>query len=99
MRTRCLLAAWLVSGCADRKSTRLNSSHLVISYADFCLKKNISGSNDLRRLSAPNTQTVNPHSTDRGAPALRTDSHADQPTAHLPHDSFTPGAEPYPPRD
>src|SRR5256885_12308506 len=22
----------------DRKSTRLNSSHLVISYADFCLK-------------------------------------------------------------
>src|SRR5688500_19126258 len=23
----------------DRKSTRLNSSHLVISYADFCLKK------------------------------------------------------------
>src|SRR2546426_7324679 len=26
--------AWL-----DRKSTRLNSSHLVISYAVFCLKK------------------------------------------------------------
>src|SRR5256885_10849920 len=25
---------------ADRKSTRLNSSHLVISYAVFCLKKN-----------------------------------------------------------
>src|SRR5256885_3784507 len=24
---------------ADRKSTRLNSSHLVISYAVFCLKK------------------------------------------------------------
>src|SRR5688500_19195866 len=24
----------------DRKSTRLNSSHLVISYAVFCLKKN-----------------------------------------------------------
>src|SRR5256885_8511071 len=33
----------LVSGAApetrDRKSTRLNSSHLVISYAVFCLKK------------------------------------------------------------
>src|SRR5215467_15721551 len=28
-------AAWPV----DRKSTRLNSSHLVISYAVFCLKK------------------------------------------------------------
>src|SRR2546426_1650051 len=28
------------SACArDRKSTRLNSSHLVISYAVFCLKK------------------------------------------------------------
>src|SRR5256885_11091174 len=27
------------AGRADRKSTRLNSSHLVISYAVFCLKK------------------------------------------------------------
>src|SRR6202012_6201661 len=27
------------SGKADRKSTRLNSSHTVISYAVFCLKK------------------------------------------------------------
>src|SRR5437588_6383736 len=27
------------SGCRDRKSTRLNSSHTVISYAVFCLKK------------------------------------------------------------
>src|SRR5256885_13121136 len=26
-------------GYLDRKSTRLNSSHLVISYAVFCLKK------------------------------------------------------------
>src|SRR5205807_8204792 len=28
----------LVKGERDRKSTRLNSSHLVISYAVFCLK-------------------------------------------------------------
>src|SRR5256885_5857310 len=28
-----------VLGRIDRKSTRLNSSHLVISYAVFCLKK------------------------------------------------------------
>src|SRR2546426_4868686 len=28
-----------VSDGGDRKSTRLNSSHLVISYAVFCLKK------------------------------------------------------------
>src|SRR5688500_20020811 len=29
----------LVNLIRDRKSTRLNSSHLVISYAVFCLKK------------------------------------------------------------
>src|SRR2546426_5863988 len=28
-----------LEGASDRKSTRLNSSHLVISYAVFCLKK------------------------------------------------------------
>src|SRR2546426_8403988 len=28
-----------VQAISDRKSTRLNSSHLVISYAVFCLKK------------------------------------------------------------
>src|SRR2546426_8377023 len=28
-----------VTSSVDRKSTRLNSSHLVISYAVFCLKK------------------------------------------------------------
>src|SRR5256885_12551895 len=31
--------AQCVQPTADRKSTRLNSSHLVISYAVFCLKK------------------------------------------------------------
>src|SRR5256885_5254249 len=30
---------WLRLTIEDRKSTRLNSSHLVISYAVFCLKK------------------------------------------------------------
>src|SRR2546426_9247380 len=30
---------WDLAGKRDRKSTRLNSSHLVISYAVFCLKK------------------------------------------------------------
>src|SRR5256885_9345674 len=33
---RCKNGCWSPS---DRKSTRLNSSHLVISYAVFCLKK------------------------------------------------------------
>src|ERR1039457_7496358 len=30
----------IMATCVDRKSTRLNSSHLVMSYAVFCLKKN-----------------------------------------------------------
>src|SRR5947208_13169084 len=29
--------------CGDRKSTRLNSSHQIISYAVFCLKKKKNG--------------------------------------------------------
>src|SRR2546426_7845828 len=32
----------------DRKSTRLNSSHLVISYAVFCLKKKKKNSEQIR---------------------------------------------------
>src|SRR2546426_1991301 len=32
-----VVSKWVLLG--DRKSTRLNSSHLVISYAVFCLKK------------------------------------------------------------
>src|SRR5690625_6419889 len=32
-------ALTLVSSQGDRKSTRLNSSHVAISYAVFCLKK------------------------------------------------------------
>src|SRR5256885_5573074 len=48
MRSSCLRSAlsvcvsgkpWQASRSEDRKSTRLNSSHLVISYAGFCLKK------------------------------------------------------------
>src|SRR5438874_4270300 len=31
--------AWRVTALGDRKSTRLNSSHVEISYAVFCLKK------------------------------------------------------------
>src|SRR5256885_12218720 len=38
--------------CEDRKSTRLNSSHLVISYAVFCLKKK------KKYKMLPNTQTM-----------------------------------------
>src|SRR5256885_8773757 len=34
-----LFQVMLIVDRSDRKSTRLNSSHLVISYAVFCLKK------------------------------------------------------------
>src|SRR5258708_9068517 len=37
--TAALAITWLCYG--DRKSTRLNSSHQIISYAVFCLKKKI----------------------------------------------------------
>src|SRR5205807_8980279 len=37
--------------CSDPKSTRLNSSHLVISYAVLCLKKNTDPGAELLRLS------------------------------------------------
>src|SRR2546426_9356512 len=40
----------------DRKSTRLNSSHLVISYAVFCLKKKKTTLRDKREI-ARNTLT------------------------------------------
>src|SRR2546426_6996357 len=42
------LAGLLRLPSGDRKSTRLNSSHLVISYAVFCLKK--------KKLSSYNSQ-------------------------------------------
>src|SRR6266446_4088147 len=39
LRKLLLQGALLLAAAGDRKSTRLNSSHLVISYAVFCLKK------------------------------------------------------------
>src|SRR5437870_8807776 len=38
-RIRALVQAGLNEEAKDRKSTRLNSSHVAISYAVFCLKK------------------------------------------------------------
>src|SRR5256885_9395873 len=54
---------------ADRKSTRLNSSHLVISYAVFCLKKKKKTNHHtvcLTRTTTPDD--VCPHTADRCAP-------------------------------
>src|SRR3954468_5331504 len=41
-----------VQTCADRKSTRLNSSHVEISYAVFCLKKNVINVSKEREVSS-----------------------------------------------
>src|SRR5256885_12552976 len=41
-----------IGGGQDRKSTRLNSSHLVISYAVFCLKKTNHHSYDITHVLA-----------------------------------------------
>src|SRR5690349_22756054 len=51
-----------VAGARDRKSTRLNSSHVEISYAVFCLKKK-------KKKKTPTISTINntkhkPTSTD-----------------------------------
>src|SRR5438477_955469 len=40
------LSFFSCSSCLDRKSTRLNSSHMSISYAVFCLKKKTSYSSN-----------------------------------------------------
>src|ERR1022692_4129831 len=46
----------------DRKSTRLNSSHLVISYAVFCLKKKKKVNNETKRAhQTPYSRTSNIH--------------------------------------
>src|SRR5947208_10563001 len=46
------------STCRDRKSTRLNSSHQIISYAVFCLKKKNNNTTTNKRNT---TQTKNEH--------------------------------------
>src|SRR5258708_23696381 len=38
-RLSAVSASWRRAVSSDRKSTRLNSSHQIISYAVFCLKK------------------------------------------------------------
>src|SRR5438132_2022280 len=45
------------SGQGDRKSTRLNSSHTVISYAVFCLKKKKTNKTDTDATYHPTPQS------------------------------------------
>src|SRR5256885_5480796 len=60
--------------CSDRKSTRLNSSHLVISYAVFCLKKK---NNLVRESNGKDRFSSDPH-------AVVVDLHQPRPTQQLP---------------
>src|SRR5438874_6327720 len=48
-----------MSGDTDRKSTRLNSSHVEISYAVFCLKKKKQKKTTLVQNSKSNRHEVN----------------------------------------
>src|SRR5690625_6366617 len=58
-QSRVVCGSW-----ADRKSTRLNSSHVAISYAVFCLKKKTEDRIRVRITTAVNT-TVNTSSAHR----------------------------------
>src|ERR1022692_3178521 len=55
----------------DRKSTRLNSSHLVISYAVFCLKKKNNKGTATMAAVAPASLDVTAVSPPRGRACLR----------------------------
>src|SRR5207249_9385261 len=58
----------LVLGVADRKSTRLNSSHVSISYAVFCLKKKkivIPAFSSLSSISGAQPRSKNPGNHER----------------------------------
>src|SRR5260364_65648 len=53
---------------ADRKSTRLNSSHQIISYAVFCLKKKKIEASEERRANSRQERTIH---TDLGNASVR----------------------------
>src|SRR5690625_6975245 len=52
----------------DRKSTRLNSSHVAISYAVFCLKKKIKNqANNLTKIKVDTQRNTIPTNADKQA--------------------------------
>src|SRR5204863_4772547 len=58
------------TGNGDRKSTRLNSSHVEISYAVFCLKKKKQKTTTSRCDSRQLSRTVPSHSTLSNPPTI-----------------------------
>src|SRR5256885_4879793 len=68
----------------DRKSTRLNSSHLVISYAVFCLKKK-KPSHCLPRTCADSSRAPNPPQTEPSRAPAPPQHHRSGPSARKPY--------------
>src|SRR3954464_2926323 len=63
-----------VQTCAlDRKSTRLNSSHTIISYAVFCLKKKINTINRREHIRMPDDVRDRRHLKADAGKGLKTD--------------------------
>src|SRR5438045_4837929 len=54
---------WKLRAKGDRKSTRLNSSHLGISYAVFCLKKKKENHKKSKNTTSPSTGNYQPPNT------------------------------------
>src|SRR5215208_7568735 len=63
-------------GGLDRKSTRLNSSHVAISYAVFCLKKKSGRRRTVRRRPGPRRDTDG--GADRRDDPVLADGHGDR---------------------
>src|SRR5258708_10305398 len=60
----------------DRKSTRLNSSHQIISYAVFCLKKKTAGAPSLR-IPSRNRRTLSWQTKAAACPGRTTSQNSD----------------------
>src|SRR6516162_1578538 len=82
--------SWTARHRPDRKSTRLNSSHLVISYAVFCLKKKRNGAGRAQKKtsndgqSAPRRTQKAPTLPDTGAMSV----HSTHRVGHMQGDFF-----------
>src|SRR5258708_13020370 len=57
----CVVGARCVQAQRDRKSTRLNSSHQIISYAVFCLKKKKRTSTSYPQVDTPDPLHMHTH--------------------------------------
>src|SRR5438874_10670923 len=72
----------------DRKSTRLNSSHVEISYAVFCLKKKKKGSQNIHQCPISNDGTAQDNAA--GAPPASSPRSADRPASNASAPSDAP---------